>query len=141
MYINPFFLSSFLVTKSRLSLSNTEIVFADHVNCEHFLAIVCNSCDWSKCFNTKIHPLKVEFKYIFFRKQPFCKFMHSLRKNENISMWGKRVAPQQKKLLPFLPGSLLNAEENTPSLAHHTCIDGPELNFFFPFVLKRRQED
>ena len=42
--------------------------------------------DWSKCFNTKIHPLKVEFKYIFFRKQPFCRFMHSLRKNENISM-------------------------------------------------------
>ena len=33
--------------------------------------------------------------------------MHSLRKNENISMWGKRIAPQQKKLLPFLPGSLL----------------------------------
>ena len=22
-------------------------------------------------------------------------------------MWGKRIAPQQKKLLPFLPGSLL----------------------------------
>ena len=35
--------------------------------------------------------------------------MHSLRKNENISMWGKRIAPQQKKLLPFLPGSLLNS--------------------------------
>ena len=33
--------------------------------------------------------------------------MHSLRKNENISMWGKRIAPQQNKLLPFLPGSLL----------------------------------
>ena len=49
----------------------------------------------------------MEFKYIFFRKQPFCRFMHSLRKNENISMWGKRIAPQQKKLLPFLPGSLL----------------------------------
>ena len=42
------------------------------------MAIVCNSCDWSKCFNTKIHPLKVEFKYIFFRKLPFCRFMHSL---------------------------------------------------------------
>ena len=45
-----------------------------------------NSCDWSKCFKTKIHPLKMEFKYIFFRKLPFCRFMHSLRKNENISM-------------------------------------------------------
>ena len=27
----PFFLSNFLLTKSRLSLSNTKIVFADHV--------------------------------------------------------------------------------------------------------------
>ena len=27
----PFFLSNFLITKSRLSLSNTEIVCADHV--------------------------------------------------------------------------------------------------------------
>ena len=44
------------------------------------LAIVCNSCDWSKCFNIKIHPLKVEFKYIFFRELPFRRFMHSLRK-------------------------------------------------------------
>ena len=35
--------------------------------------------------------------------------MHSLGKNENISMRGKRIAPQQKKLLPFLPGSLLKA--------------------------------
>ena len=49
----------------------------------------------------------MEFKYIFSRKLPFCRFMHSLRKNENISMWGKRIAPQQNKLLPFLPGSLL----------------------------------
>ena len=31
MYINPFFLSNFLITKSCLSLSNTEIVCADHV--------------------------------------------------------------------------------------------------------------
>ena len=36
--------------------------------------------------------------------------MHSLRKNENISMRGKRITPQQNKLLPFLPESLLNAE-------------------------------
>ena len=85
MYINPSFLFNFLITKSRPSLSNREIVCADHVNCKHFLAIVCNSCDWSKCFNTKIHSLKVEFKYIFFRKLLFCRFMHSLRKNENIS--------------------------------------------------------
>ena len=51
----------------------------------------------------------MQFKYIFFRKQPFCRFMLSLRENENISMWGKRITPQQKKLLPFLPGSLLES--------------------------------
>ena len=132
MYINPFFLSNFLITKSRLSLSNTEIACADHVNSEHFLAIVCNSCDWSKCFNTKIHPLKVEFKYIFFRKQPFCRFMHSLRKNENISMWGKRIAPQQKKLLSFLPGSLLkqdNRHYHRKVLLSGSLLNGDTLGF------------
>ena len=40
--------------------------------------------------------------------------MHFLRKNENISMWGKRIAPQQNKLLPFLPGSLLKV--SSPSI-------------------------
>ena len=111
MYINPFFLSHFLITNSRLSLSNTEIVCADHVKLWTFLGHCLQlwSCDWSKFFNSKIHPLRVKFKNIFFRKLPFCRFMHSLRKNENISMWGKRIAPQQNKLLPFLPGSLLNA--------------------------------
>ena len=39
--------------------------------------------------------------------------MHSLSKNENISMRGKRIAPQQKKLLPLLPGSLLEALTNS----------------------------
>ena len=37
--------------------------------------------------------------------------MHSLLKNENISRRGKRIAQQQKKLLPFLPGLLLNVLE------------------------------
>ena len=50
----------------------------------------------------------MELKYIFFRKLPFCRFMHSLRKNENISIWAKRIPPQQNKLLPFLPGSSRN---------------------------------
>ena len=58
---------------------------------------------------TQKYTLKVEFKNIFFRTLNFCRFMHSLRENENISMWGKRIAPQQNKLLLFLPGSLLNS--------------------------------
>ena len=33
--------------------------------------LLCNSCDWSKCFNTKIPPLKVEFKYISFLNSLF----------------------------------------------------------------------
>ena len=33
--------------------------------------------------------------------------MHSLCENENIPMWGKRIAPLQKKLLSVLTGSLL----------------------------------
>ena len=37
------------------------------------------------------HPFKMEFQYIkiLLRKRPFCRFMHSLCKNENIPMWGK----------------------------------------------------
>ena len=34
----------------------------------------------------------MEFKYILFLKLPFCKFMHSLFENENIPIWGKRIA-------------------------------------------------
>ena len=33
--------------------------------------------------------------------------MHSPCENENIPMWRKHISPLQKKLLPFLPGSLL----------------------------------
>ena len=49
----PFFLLNFFLTKSRLSLSSTEILCAEHVNCKLFLAVVSNSCDWSKSFNTR----------------------------------------------------------------------------------------
>ena len=45
--------------------------------------------DWSKSFNTKKHPFKVEYKCILLRKRPSCRFMHSLCKNENIPMCGK----------------------------------------------------
>ena len=44
--------------KSRLSLTNTEILCEEHVNCKLFLAIVCNSHDLSKSFNTKKTPFK-----------------------------------------------------------------------------------
>ena len=35
-------------------------------NFKLFIAIVSNSYDWSKSFNTKKHPFKIKFKYIFF---------------------------------------------------------------------------
>ena len=50
----PFFLLNFFLTKSRLSLSSTESLCAEHVNCKLFLAVVSNSeCDWLKSFNTR----------------------------------------------------------------------------------------
>ena len=55
----------------------------------NFLAIVFNSCDLSKSFNTKKRPFKVQFKCILLRRRPSCRFMHSLCKNENIPLWGK----------------------------------------------------
>ena len=50
------------------------------------LLLFCNSYDWSKYFNTKKHPLKVEFKYISSHELPICRFIHSLCENENIPM-------------------------------------------------------
>ena len=58
-------------------------------NCKLFTAIVFNSCDRSKSFNTKKHPFKVECKSILLRKLPSCRFMYSLSKNKNMPMWGK----------------------------------------------------
>ena len=75
-----------LVTKSHQSLSNAENLCTEHVNCKLFLAIVCNSYDWSKSFNTENHPLKMAFKYILFRKLTFCRLMHSRCESENIPM-------------------------------------------------------
>ena len=78
----PCFLTNFPITKSLLSLSNTEILL--------FLAIVFNTYDWLKSLNThKKCPLKMEL----FRRLPFCKFTHSLCKIENIPMGGKRIVP------------------------------------------------
>ena len=51
-----------------------------------FVAVVCNSYNWSNFFNTKRHPLKMEFQYISFCKLPFSRFMYSLCENENIPM-------------------------------------------------------
>ena len=69
------------------------------------MAIVFNSCDWSKYFNTKKHPFKVECKCILLRKRSSCRFTHSLCKNENIPMWGKH------RYRITIPGSLLKAFE------------------------------
>ena len=55
---------------------------------------------WSKYFNTRKHPLKMEFKYILFRKLSLGRF-HSLCENENIPMWST------KEITSVLPGSLL----------------------------------
>ena len=44
------------------------------------------SYDWLKSFNRKKHSLKMDFKYILFRKLPFCRFMHSLCENKNVPM-------------------------------------------------------
>ena len=82
MYMNPLFSNQLPITKSLLSLSNTEILL--------FLAIVFNTYDWLKSLNThKKCPLKMEL----FRGLPFCKFTHSLCKIENIPMGGKRIVP------------------------------------------------
>ena len=61
IYIDPF-PTNFHITKSHLSLNNTEILRGVHVKyyCKLFLAIVCNSYDWSKSLNTKKkHPFKM----------------------------------------------------------------------------------
>ena len=58
------------------------------------MAIVFNSYDWSKSFNTIKHPLKMEFKYISFRKMPFCRFMHSMRENKDLKH-------QQRNMMTF----------------------------------------
>ena len=34
-------------------------------------------------------PFKLEYNCILLHKQPSCRFMHSLCKNEDIPMWGK----------------------------------------------------
>ena len=52
----PCFLTNFLITKSRLSLSNTEILCEE--NLKFLLTIICKSYDRSKSFNTKKHPFK-----------------------------------------------------------------------------------
>ena len=57
-YIDPF-PTNFHKTKSCLSLNNTEILCGVLVKyyCKLFLAIVCNSYDWSKSLNTKKNTL------------------------------------------------------------------------------------
>ena len=40
----------------------------------------------------------MEFQYILLCEQPFCRFMHSLCKNENIPMWGKHFVHITKEI-------------------------------------------
>ena len=42
---------------------------------------------------THTKKLKMEFKYILFRKPPFSRSMLSLCENENTPIRGKRIAP------------------------------------------------
>ena len=111
IYIDPF-PTNFHITKSHLSLNNTEILRGVHVKyyCKLFLAIVCNSYDWSKSLNTKKKtPFQNGVLYILLRKQPFFKFMHSLCENENICICGESTLTHNKrKCFPlYLPTSLL----------------------------------
>ena len=76
--------------------SNTEILYEAHVKlltsigyCLQLLWIWLVEIVQQK----KTYPLKTEFKYILFPKQRFCRFMHSLCKNENTPMWGKSITP------------------------------------------------
>ena len=78
------FLTNFLITKSILTLRNTEI----HV----WLLFSTLMIGWNLL--TQTNPLsKMEFKYILFCRLSFCSFTHSLCENENIPMRGKRIAP------------------------------------------------
>ena len=100
MYFNP----NQLPYDKILSLSNREILCEEHVKLITFLRLLIEAFMILKHTKEK-HPLKEEVKYNSFRKPP-CRFIHSLCENEDIPMRGKRIAPQQKKLLPVLPGSL-----------------------------------
>ena len=65
----------------------------------HFLATLV--IIWSKCFNTKKDPFKMELKYISSRKRPFCWFIHSLCKNQSEHSYaGKPLAAYRKKMPP-----------------------------------------
>jgi len=61
MNINPLFSNQLPYNKIPSSLSNTEILGDEQFNCKLCLAIVFNSYDWLKSFNTKMHLLKMEF--------------------------------------------------------------------------------
>ena len=51
--------------------------------------------------------LNTSFYHVY--KWPFCRFMHSLCKNENIPMWGKHlVHKKSKSFLPYPDDYLMN---------------------------------
>ena len=91
MYFNLLFSNQLPYNKSGLSLSNTEILCEEHFQSVNFLSLLFASL-MTGPFNTWQHPLKMELKYILIRRLPFCRFMHFMCKNENIPIWGKRIA-------------------------------------------------
>lgn len=61
----------------------------------HFLATLV--VIWSKCFNTKKDPFKMELKYISSRKRPF-----SVKINQNIPMRESPLPHIERKCLPII---------------------------------------
>ena len=94
------FLDNFLISKSWLSLSNTETLCEEHVNLLTFLGY-CLQVLWLVeilITHTHTHTHTKRFEngvwiHLLFRKRPFCSYKHSLCENENISMQGKCIAP------------------------------------------------
>ena len=50
----------------------------------------------------KIDPFKMELKYISSRKRPFCWFIHSLCRNQNIPMRESPLPHIERKCLPII---------------------------------------
>ena len=52
-------------------------------------------------------PFRIEFKYILFHKAAFHQLINSWFESTTVSTWEKLIAAEQKKMVQFLPGSLL----------------------------------
>ena len=93
----------FILWTSMKPIDNSQIPCGESVKLLTFLGhFFCNSCDWPKCFITKKDPFKMELKYISSRKRPFCWFIHSLCKNQNIPMRESALPHIQRECLPII---------------------------------------